>query len=135
VKDEIRFHPAARAEAVAAAVYLEAERVGYGEKFDLELVAICDRIVRHPKSGSHRDEQPDEFEIRSFRMKTFRYSLIVATVAVVIPVVCACALSGASKTTIRSRASRARRQADTTPVRLAFGEPGACAVERRAGAD
>lgn len=80
MKDEIRFHPAARAEAVAAAVYLEAERVGYGEKFDLELVGLCERIVLHPKSGSRLDEQPDEFEVRSFRMKTFRYSLIVATV-------------------------------------------------------
>jgi len=30
VKDEIRFHPAARAEVVAAAVYLESKRLGYG---------------------------------------------------------------------------------------------------------
>jgi plasmid stabilization system protein ParE len=80
VNDEIRFHPAARAEVVAAAVYLESKRVGYGEKFDRELVALCERIVRHPNSGTPLDEQPDEFEIRSFRMTTFRYTLLVATV-------------------------------------------------------
>lgn len=44
---ELAFHPAARAEAVAAAIYLESERVGYGELFEAELGELCDRIVRY----------------------------------------------------------------------------------------
>jgi plasmid stabilization system protein ParE len=77
---ELTFHPAARVEAVAAAVYLEAERIGYGEKFEVELASLSDQILRHPKSGTSLPGYPAEFEVRAFRMKTFRYSLIVATV-------------------------------------------------------
>lgn len=40
MKPELAFHPAARAEAVAAAIYLEAERIGYGEKFEAELAGL-----------------------------------------------------------------------------------------------
>lgn len=77
---ELAFHPAARAEVVAAAVYLETERIGCGEKFDAELGDLCHQILRYPKGGSPLDEYPTRLEVRAFRMKTFRYSLIVATV-------------------------------------------------------
>src|SRR5688572_6815418 len=76
----LSFHPAARAEAVAAAIYLEAERSGYGEKFEDELGHLGDRIINHPRSGSRLEGYPGELEVRSFRMQSFRYSLIVATV-------------------------------------------------------
>lgn len=48
---EIPFHPAARAEAVAASLYLESQRVGYGEKLEEELDALLARIGELPKSG------------------------------------------------------------------------------------
>lgn len=76
----LAFHPAARAEAVAAAVYLEVEREGYGEKFERELADLCERIICHPSSGSLLADYPSEFDVRAFPMSTFRYSLIVATV-------------------------------------------------------
>jgi plasmid stabilization system protein ParE len=77
---DIRFHPSARAEAVAAAVYLESERVGYGEKFEAELAELCDRMQRFPRSGSPVPGYPPDLDVRAYAMTSFRYSLIVATI-------------------------------------------------------
>lgn len=76
---EITFHPAARAEAVAASLYLESERVGYGEKFEDELDALLARIQELPRSGQRLPGYPEALDIRAFPMSTFRYSLIVAS--------------------------------------------------------
>ena len=78
--DELSFHPAARVEAVRASVYLESARDGYGEKFEDELAQLCERIVAHPQSGTLVPGYPREFDVRAYSMRTFRYSLIVATV-------------------------------------------------------
>ncbi len=75
---ELQFHPAARAEAVAAAIYLEHERIGYGDKFDAELADVCERIALYPHSGSKLSIGRSELVVRAHPMKTFRYSLIVA---------------------------------------------------------
>jgi plasmid stabilization system protein ParE len=77
---EIGFHPAARAEAVAASVYLESERPGYGARFAMEFEELCGRLARHPKSGTPLPGYPRELDVRSYAMTTFRYSLIVAII-------------------------------------------------------
>lgn len=76
---EIPFHPAARAEAVAASLYLESQRVGYGEKLEEELDALLARIGELPKSGQRLPGYPEALDVRAFPMSTFRYSLIVAS--------------------------------------------------------
>jgi toxin ParE1/3/4 len=73
---EVQFHPAARAEAVAASEYLESERIGYGELFEDELDRLIERIVRYPKSGRRLDYS-SELDIRAYPMTTFRYSVVV----------------------------------------------------------
>lgn len=78
---ELAFHPAASKEAVEASAYLEAARFGYGDKFEDELGELCSHITEHPESGSPVRGYPPQFDVRSYRMRTFRYSLIVATVA------------------------------------------------------
>jgi plasmid stabilization system protein ParE len=77
---EIEFHPAARAELVAVSVYLESERAGYGSKFADEVDSLCERIMRHPKSGSPLEGWPSELDVRAYRLPTFRYSLIVVAI-------------------------------------------------------
>lgn len=77
---ELTFHPAARAEAIAASLYLESERVSYGEEFVDELGELCERILRHPRSGTPLIGYPPELDVRSYAMNTFRYSLIIAIV-------------------------------------------------------
>src|SRR5689334_151030 len=77
---ELRFHPAATAEAVEASEYLDSERFGFGELFELELDELCERILEYPESGSPLHEYPAEFGVRAHSMSRFRYSLIVATV-------------------------------------------------------
>lgn len=76
---EIPFHPAARAEAVTASLYLESERVGYGEKFEDEIDALLARIQEFPSSGQRLPGYPESLDVRAFPMSTFRYSLIVAS--------------------------------------------------------
>jgi plasmid stabilization system protein ParE len=76
---DIPFYPAARAEAVAAARYLESERAGYGEKFEAELDELCHRIAQFPRSGSHLGDYPSELDVRSYMLSRVRYPLIVAT--------------------------------------------------------
>lgn len=44
----LRFHPDARAEYVDALLYLEKQRVGYGEKFENEVFATLDRALESP---------------------------------------------------------------------------------------
>ena len=78
--DDLPFHPAALREAVKASIYLEEARFGYSEKFENELDRLCARIVEHPKSGSHLEGYPPELDVRSYRMETFRYSLIVVAI-------------------------------------------------------
>lgn len=87
---ELRFAPEARAEAVIASIYLEEARIGYGEKFEQELDRVCERIAAYPRSGSTLPGYPPELDVRSYRMKTFRYSVIVAQVDQN-PLVCAVA--------------------------------------------
>ena len=76
---EIPFHPAARAEAVTASVYLESERVGYGERFEQELDDVLARIEEFPKSGKPLPGYPETLDVRAYPMSTFRYSVIVAS--------------------------------------------------------
>jgi hypothetical protein len=76
---EIPFHPAARAEAIAASLYLESERVGYGERFEQELDEVLARIEELPKSGKRLPGSPNDLDVRAHPMSTFRYSLIVAS--------------------------------------------------------
>lgn len=75
---ELVFHPAARAEAVAASEYLESERIGYGEVFEDELDQLLERIVQFPKSGRRIHPYSPELDIRAYPMTTFRYSVIMA---------------------------------------------------------
>jgi hypothetical protein len=75
---ELEFHPAARAEAVAASEYLESERIGYGEVFEDELDQLLERIAAYPKSGRRIHRYSPELDIRAYPMTTFRYSVIAA---------------------------------------------------------
>jgi hypothetical protein len=77
---ELQFHPAARAEAVAASEYLESERIGYGSLFEDELDRLLERIAQYPKSGRHLHGYSLELDIRAYPMTTFRYSVIVALI-------------------------------------------------------
>ena len=76
---EIPFHPAARAEAVAASLYLESERIGYGEKFEDEIDALLARIQEVPKRGQRLPDYLEILDVRAVPMSMFRYSLLVAS--------------------------------------------------------
>jgi toxin ParE1/3/4 len=75
---ELEFHPAARAEAVAASEYLESERIGYGVLFEDELDHLLERIGTFPKSGRRLQGYSPELDVRAYPMATFRYSVVVA---------------------------------------------------------
>lgn len=47
-----RLHPEAEVEYVEALLYLEAQREGYGERFEAEVDATLDRIRAFPLSGA-----------------------------------------------------------------------------------
>lgn len=74
------FHPAARVELVEAILYHEGRRPGYGSRFEAEVDEVVDRVGRFPESGSLLSNYPPELDVRAFPLRTFRYSLIVATV-------------------------------------------------------
>jgi plasmid stabilization system protein ParE len=77
---ELRFHPAARVELVEAIVYHEATRPGYGAEFEAEVDDLVARILEFPESGAPLPAYPPEFDVRAFRLPSFRYSLLVADV-------------------------------------------------------
>ena len=77
---DLQFHRAARIELVEAATYYERQRPGYGQKFEAEFDALVARIREFPHSGTLLAGYPPEFEVRAFHFKSFRHSLIVATV-------------------------------------------------------
>lgn len=72
-----RFHPDARVEYVNALIYVEERRAGYGEKFEVEVVAALERALQFPGSGSHVDGYPGGLNLRAFPLHTFRYSLMI----------------------------------------------------------
>lgn len=76
---DLPFHPAAKAEAITASLYLESQREGYGSKFELELDELLGRIEQFPKSSPRLSDYPEALDVRTFRMATFRYSVIVAS--------------------------------------------------------
>jgi hypothetical protein len=63
-----------------AAEYLEAERVGFGrfllEEFDRKL----DQILAFPNSGSWVDGVANEYQLRSFPLLRFGYSIVVGLI-------------------------------------------------------
>ena len=77
---ELRFHPEARVELVEAIVYHEAARAGYGAKFEAEVEALVARILELPESGAPLSGYPPQFDVRAYRLPSFRYSLLVADV-------------------------------------------------------
>ena len=77
---QLRFHRAAREELIAAATYYEAQRPGYGDKFEAEFDGVVERIEQFPESGGLLPGYPSTLRVRAFHFKTFRNSLIVATV-------------------------------------------------------
>ena len=77
---ELRFHPAARVELVEAILYHEAARPGYGARFQSELDDLVVQILEFPESGAPLPAYPLEFDVRAFRLPSFRYSLLVADV-------------------------------------------------------
>lgn len=78
--DSLRFHPAARAELIEAIVWLEEHRPGYADKLAAEVEELLERIVQLPESGVPLSGHAPEFHVRGFRLRTFRYTLTVATV-------------------------------------------------------
>jgi plasmid stabilization system protein ParE len=78
--DDLRFHPAARAEFIEAIVYHEQQRPGYGEKLVTEVEGLLERAARFPASGSPLPGYPPELDVHAWRLQTFRYSLIIADV-------------------------------------------------------
>jgi plasmid stabilization system protein ParE len=72
-----RLHPAARVEYVEALLYLEAQREGYGERFEVEIEATLDRIRDFPQSGALIDGYPRDVEARAFPLRRFRYTVMV----------------------------------------------------------
>lgn len=73
-----RFHPDAREEYVDALLYLEEQRVGYGEKFENEVFAALERALEFPGSGTLVEGYPKELNLRAFPLRVFRYSLMIA---------------------------------------------------------
>jgi toxin ParE1/3/4 len=74
----LRFHPAARAELVAAAKHHEQERPGYGSRFREEARTVVEQAEALSRSATREEGYPDGLEIRAFRFRVFPYSLIVA---------------------------------------------------------
>lgn len=72
-----RLHPEADVEYVEALMYLEAQREGYGERFEAEVEATLDRIRAFPHSGAPVDGCPRDVEARAFPLRRFRYTLMV----------------------------------------------------------
>jgi hypothetical protein len=75
------FHPEARAEYLAALIYLEEEREGYGERFEAEVDTTLDRVRSFPRSGARVEGLPRSIEARVFPLRRFRYSLMVVLAA------------------------------------------------------
>lgn len=74
---ELRFHPEARADLIAAAAHLEAERPGYGARFRDEARRVVELVVERPGIGQVEEGYPEGVEIRVFRFAVFPYSLVV----------------------------------------------------------
>jgi len=74
---ELRFHPEARAELVAAAEYHEAERPGYGAKFREEARKVVELAAELPAVGQAEEGYPEGVEVRAFQFDVFPYALVV----------------------------------------------------------
>lgn len=72
-----RFHPDARVEYVEALVYHEAQREGYGAKFEDEVFSVIERVRAFPNSGAVVEGYPEGVVVRAFTLRRFRYSLMV----------------------------------------------------------
>lgn len=72
-----RFHPDARAEYVAALLYIDERREGYGEKLESEVFAAVDRALQFPGSGARVEGYPKGLDLRTFPLHDFPYSLII----------------------------------------------------------
>ena len=67
----VRLHAAADAELSDAAVYLETERTGYGERFLLAYMAARDLVLAYPNIGESCGRR-----VRRKRIRGFRYDII-----------------------------------------------------------
>ena len=72
----MRFHPDAEREYLAAVLYLESERVGYGERFEQEVDAALERAVHFPGSAPRLPGTGD-LDARMFPLRVFRYTLVI----------------------------------------------------------
>ncbi|MEM7157573.1 MAG: hypothetical protein AAF799_32335 [Myxococcota bacterium] len=61
----------------AAVAYLEREREGYGFVLLDEYEAKLRQIQRFPRGAPLSRDVPERYEFRAFKLKRFRYSMIV----------------------------------------------------------
>jgi len=64
----------------AAAAYLEAERPGHARVFVAAYEETLRQLVRFPESGPLIKNAPPGFELRSYRIRRFRYSDIAGAI-------------------------------------------------------
>ena len=76
----LRFHPAARDEYIAALRRAEDERMGRGERLQTEVAKAVSRAERLPESGPLLPGHDARHDVRAFRVRRFRYSVIVARI-------------------------------------------------------
>ena len=72
-----RFHPDAGVEYVEALVYVEERRLGYGDKFEAEVLATLERALQFPRSGAQVQGSRGGLDLRAFPLSVFRYSLMI----------------------------------------------------------
>ena len=77
---KLRILDEAAREVDAAAAYLEEQRAGYGRLFVGAYEQKLAQIARFPESGPPTPGAPDGYELRSFWIRKFGYSIIVGMI-------------------------------------------------------
>jgi plasmid stabilization system protein ParE len=77
---KLRILDEAAREVEAAAAYLEEQRSGYGRRFIDAYEQKLAQIIRFPESGPPLRNVPEGYELRSFWIRKFGYSIIVGLI-------------------------------------------------------
>ena len=73
-----RIHPDAEVELSRAAHWYERRRAGLGDALLAEYERVLARAIVQPRSGAPLRPCPDEVDLRSFSLRRFPYSILVA---------------------------------------------------------